>query len=147
LSLNKKVTLQEVIGREYKKEVTALASEMAGGAKNGSQQAFGNYKKALKTFMDGLPEEARVHAEEERKRWEAEGKPEDIKIRFVVCWIFASVVSSHSSHVEKYGKNYYRTTAEVEHREFGARRVLWEYHTNKAGAKLYEWYVQFSLGR
>jgi hypothetical protein len=97
LSLNKKVTLQEVIGREYKKEVTALASEMAGGAKSGSQQAFGNYKKALKTFMDSLPEEAKAQAEEERLRWEAEGKPDEIKIRFVACSYFASVVSHLTS--------------------------------------------------
>ena len=91
MGLNKKVTLHEVIGRDYKKEVTALASEMAGGAKSGSQQAFGNYKKALKTFIDNLSEEAMAQAEVERQRWEAEGKPDDIKVRFVtwnVCLFF-----------------------------------------------------------
>lgn len=85
LAPHKKITLHDIIGREYKKEVTALASEMAGGAKSGSRQAFGNYKKALKRFTDTLPEEARAQAEEEKQRWEAEGKPEDIKIRFVAC--------------------------------------------------------------
>ena len=83
LGLNKRVMLQEVISRDYKQEVTGLASEMAGGAKSGSKEAFGRYKKALKTFMDGLPEEVKAQAEVERQRWEAEGKPEDIKVQFV----------------------------------------------------------------
>ena len=84
MTLTKKVTLGEVIGREYKSEVNALASEMAGGAKSGSKEAFGNYKKALKSFTDNLPDEAKAAAEVERKRWEKEGKPEEVKIRSVI---------------------------------------------------------------
>ena len=83
LGLNKRVTLQEVISWDYKQEVTGLASEMAGGAKSGSKEAFGRYKKALKSFMDSLPEDVKAKAEVERQRWEAQGKPEEIKVRFV----------------------------------------------------------------
>src|SRR6266567_2478083 len=68
LVLNKKVTLGDVIGQEYKSEVNALACEMAGGANSRSKEAFGNYKKALKTFTDNLTEEAKATAEVERKR-------------------------------------------------------------------------------
>lgn len=98
MNLKKKVTIQEVIGREYKSEITALASEMAGGAKSGSKEAFGNYKKALKTFMDSLSEDAKAEAETERQKWEMEGKPEEVKIRLVtihdrghplICWLLA----------------------------------------------------------
>ena len=90
MTLTKKVTLAEVIGQEYKSEVNALASEMAGGAKSGSKEAFGNYKKALKTFTDNLPDEAKAAAEVERKRWEAEGKPEEVKIRSVIKGYFCT---------------------------------------------------------
>ena len=90
LVLNKKVTLGDVIGREYKSEVNALACEMAGGANSGSKEAFGNYKKALKTFTDNLTEEAKAAAEVERKRWEMEGKPEEVKIRLVIKVSFAA---------------------------------------------------------
>ena len=75
--------MQEVISQDYKKEITELASEMARGAKSGSQKAFGSYKKALKTFRDSLPEEAKAEAEVERQKWQARGKPEDVKARFV----------------------------------------------------------------
>ena len=72
-----------MISRDYKREVTELASEMAGGAKSGSREAFGSYRKAMKSFMDTLPEDAKAQAEVERQRWEEQGKPEDIKVRFV----------------------------------------------------------------
>ena len=67
LGLNKRVMLQEVISWDNKQEVTGLVSEMAGGAKSGSKEVFGRYKKALKTFMDGLPEEAKAQVEVERQ--------------------------------------------------------------------------------
>ena len=90
LVLNKKVTLGDVIGWEYKSEVNALACKMARGANSRSKEAFRNYKKALKTFTDNLrEEEAKAAAEVERKRWETEGKPEEVKIRSVIKVSFA----------------------------------------------------------
>jgi hypothetical protein len=142
LSLQKKVTLQEVIGRDYKTEITALASEMAGGAKNGSKEAFGNYRKALKSVMDSLPEDAMADAEVERKKWESEGKPDEVKIRFVKrCLPCRERLTLSIRNVEKNGKKMFRATAEMQFNEFGVRGITWEYHDNKAGVKLYEWYV------
>ena len=56
---------------------------MAGGAKSRLKEAFGRYKKALKSFMDSLPEDAKAKAEVERQQWEAQGKPEEIKVWFI----------------------------------------------------------------
>ena len=83
MGLHKKVTLQAVISQDYKREVTELVSEMAGGAKSGSREAFGSYRKAMKLFMDSLLEDTKAQAEVERQRWEEQVKPEDIKFWFV----------------------------------------------------------------
>ena len=47
------------------------------------KEAFGRYKKALKSFMDSLLEDVEAKAEVEWQRWEAQGKPEEIKVWFV----------------------------------------------------------------
>ena len=70
-------------------------------------------------------------------------------VRHMECLLALLVrrLTSYFRNIEKHRKNYFQSTAEVQFREFGVRGVMWEYHKNKAGLKLYQWYVHFSLGR
>ena len=68
-------------------------------------------------------------------------------VHHMECLLVLSVhsLTSHFTNIEKHGKNYFQTTTEVQFWEFGVWGVMWEFHKNKAGVKLYEWYLHFSL--
>ena len=68
-------------------------------------------------------------------------------VRHMECLLVLSVrsLTSHLRNIGKHGNNYFQTTAEVQFWEFGVQGILWEFHKNKGGLKLYQWYLHFSL--
>ena len=117
----RKVSLLQVINRDYKAEVTALASQMADGAVSGSQAHFAKYATALAAFKDSMSEEQLAAAEEERKIWDVKGLPDDIKIK----------------NGMKYSKAVVFAAAESQFRDLGLRSHMWEWHKDEDGNYLY----------
>ena len=117
----RKVSLLQVINRDFKAQVSALASEMAAGAASGSQAHFSKYATALATFKDSMSEEQLVATEEERKIWDLKGLPDDIKIK----------------NGMKYGKEVVFAAAESQFRDLGLCSHVWEWHKDEDGSLLY----------
>ena len=117
----RKVTIGQVIGRNRKAEVSALASQMAGGAPAGTQAYFAKYALALKAIKDEMDEKELAAMEEERRVWEEQGLPDDVKI----------------SNGLKYSKQAMYASALASFNELGLRLLAWEYHLDKNGIALY----------
>jgi hypothetical protein len=117
----RKVTIGQVIGRNRKAEVSALASEMAGGAAAGTQAYFAKYALAVKAIKDQMTKEELAAAEVERLAWEETGLPEDVKI----------------SNGLKYSKQAMYAQALSHFNEMGLRQLAWEYHLDKNGIAFY----------
>lgn len=117
----RKVTLLQVINRDHKAEVSALAKELSGGAQSGSQEHFSKYATALKTYKERMTAEELAAAEQERKLWDDKGLPEEIQIKNGL----------------KHSKQIMFAAAESHHKNTGGRQLAWEYHHDKEGVALY----------
>lgn len=111
----------QVINRDHKAEISALASELAAGATGGSQEHFAKYATALATFKERMSPEELAAAEAERKIWDEKGLPDDIKI----------------NNGLKYSKKVLFAAAEGHFKEMGLRGFFWEFHYNTDGIALY----------
>jgi hypothetical protein len=117
----RKVSLLQVINRDRKDEVSALATELSGGAHSGSQEHFAKYATALATVKGRLSAEELAAAEEERKRWDEEGLPDEMKVNNGLKYSKAMIMSSAEA--------YYKAT--------GGRELRLEYHFDKDGTVLW----------
>jgi len=117
----RKVTLLQVINRDHKAEVSALAQELAGGAKSGTTAHFSKYAAALASFKAGMTEEELAAAEEEQKLWDEKGLPEEMKV----------------NNASKHSKQLMFFSADSLYKNTGQRVLAWEYHRNKEGGILY----------
>ena len=121
LSLTRKASLKQVACHIYKKEIAAIASRRANGARPGTQQYMPIFQAAINEFMETLDENAIVALENERADRMIAGQPTEIKRRTV----------------ERMGHSYLDKSAKVQYDEMGRRLIVWEFHENKAGTRLF----------
>lgn len=122
LSLTRNVSLEQVACRIYKEEIAAIASKRADGAKAGTAKYMGNFSGAVKEFMSGLDEEGLLALENERANWQINGQPTEVKRKTA----------------ERMGHSYLEKSAQVQYKEMGMRSIVFEFHENKAGTKLFQ---------
>jgi len=125
-SFNRKVSLKQVACHIFKAEIAAIAAERANGARPGTTGYLPVFQGAVETFMTNLTPDQKDILEAEHATWNSEGHPDAVKRKTV----------------ERNGRTYLRQTAEVLWREMGMKPLIWEYHVNKAGQKLFQLYVR-----
>lgn len=79
------------------------------------------FQAAINEFMETLDENAIVALENERADRMIAGQPTEIKRRTV----------------ERMGHSYLDKSAKVQYDEMGRRLIVWEFHENKAGTRLF----------
>lgn len=115
--------MNQVISCKYKAEINLIAAEMSNGARSGSRTHFGKYVKALGIFKSKMSKVDLDEAEKERKVWQEQGLPENVK----------------RTNAMKHTRNVMKGTAETEFKELGVRKLTWEYHEDLEGGKLFHW--------
>jgi hypothetical protein len=121
LSLTRKASLKQVACHVYKTEIAAIASRRANGAKPGTLQYMPIFQAAVNEFMETLDEDALLALEHERADRMNSGQPIEIKRKTA----------------ERMGHSYLEKSAQVQYDEMGFRGVVWEFHENKAGTRLF----------
>jgi hypothetical protein len=121
LSLTRKASLKQVACHVYKKEIAAIASRRANGARPGTQQYMPIFQAAINEFMETLDEDALVALENEWADRVIAGQPTEIKRKTA----------------ERMGQSYLDQSAKVQYNEMGRRLLVWEFHENKAGTRLF----------
>ena len=81
------------------------------------------YQGALNEFMEGLDDEQVLELDREREKWVNEAHPVEVQRKTA----------------DKMGRNFLRMSAERQYREMGMRSIVWEFHENRAGTKLFQW--------
>jgi len=121
LSMTCKASLKQVACHVYKTEIAAIASRRANGARPGTQQYMPIFQAAITEFMATLDEDALLALETERANRISGGQPTEIKRKTV----------------ERMGHSYLEKSAKVQYDEMGRRLVVWSFHENKAGTRLF----------
>lgn len=96
---------------------------MSNGARSGSRTHFSKYIRALGSFKSKMSRADLAAAEEERKVWQGQGVPEEVK----------------RTHAVKHTRNVLQDAAHAQFKELGLRSLVWECHENNEGAKLFAW--------
>jgi len=122
LSLTRTASLKQVACHVYKAEIAAIASRRANGARPGTQQYLPIFQAAVNEFMATLDQDALAALENERVERMESGQPTEIKRRTA----------------ERMGHSYIEKVCQVLYKEMGARPLIWEFHENKAGVKLFQ---------
>jgi hypothetical protein len=104
----------------HKDQIAVISG--ASGAKPGEQRYLSIFQGAVSQFMETLDEEKILHLEVKRAEWKKNSYPVDLQRK-------TAERSAHSSLQE---------TAESQYKEMGMRSVVWEFHENKAGIKLFQ---------
>lgn len=117
----RKITLNQVLARDYKAEIKAIATDLAAGARSGSQGHFSNWTRATAVFKAGMSATQLEAAEAEQVKWESEGLPIDMRRQNAV----------------KYGRKSLEQAAERQYKEFDMRVLTWEYHHNTDGKAIF----------
>jgi hypothetical protein len=79
------------------------------------------FQAAINEFMETLDEDALVALENERADRVIAGQPTEIKRKTA----------------ERMGQSYLDQSAKVQYNEMGRRLLVWEFHENKAGTRLF----------
>jgi hypothetical protein len=127
LSLTRKASIKQVACHVYKAEIAAIASRRANGAKPGTQQYMPIFQAAINEFMETLDEDALLALEHERADRMNAGQPIEIKRKTA----------------ERMGHSYLEKSAKSQYDEMGMRSIVWEFHENKAGTRLFQWWVWY----
>jgi hypothetical protein len=122
LSFAKKISLKQVVCHEYKSEIAAIATRKSNGARAGSQAYLQVFQAAVDEFMETLDEDAIVKLEEVRANWMSRGNPPELQRKTA----------------ERSGGTYLEQSALVQYNTMGRRLVVWEFHENMAGTKLFQ---------
>jgi len=75
----RKISLNQILSRDYKSEIKAIASELAVGAPSGSRAHFGNWTRATETFKAKMSAADLEAAEKARIAWEEIGVPAEVQ--------------------------------------------------------------------
>ena len=81
-----------------------------------------NFQGAVKEVIAGLDEEGLLALENERADWQVNGVPTEVKRKTA----------------ERMGHSYLEKSAQVVFKEMGMRKIVFEFHENKAGTKLFQ---------
>lgn len=104
----------------HKEEIAAIAGR--GGAKPGDQNYLSGYQGAVNEYMKGLDENRTMELELKRSEWINEGRPTE----------------AQRKKADKNGHSFLRTSAELQYKDMGMRSVIWEFHKNSAGTRLFQ---------
>jgi hypothetical protein len=116
------LSLRQVACHLYKNEIAVIAGERANGAKAGGEIYLSAFQGAVNTFMDKLDEDQLVSLEVKRAEWMNAEYPIDYQRK-------NADRSAHKTLLE---------SAENQYKEMGMRSVVWEFHENKEGVKLFQ---------
>jgi hypothetical protein len=116
------LSIRQVACHIYKEEIAAIAGAKANGAKPGEQTYMSGFQGAVTSFLETLDEEKMFSLEEKQSEWKKKGYPIDYQRK-------TAEMSAHSRLQE---------SAESQYKELGMRSVVWEFHENKAGTKLFQ---------
>ena len=106
----------------FKEEIAEIAIRNANGSKPGEQGYISTFQGSVTQFLKGLGEEELLDLDNERAKWITETHP----------------VNVQRKTAERMGHSYLQTVAETQYKEMGMRSVIWEFHENKAGVKLFQ---------
>lgn len=121
-SQKRNVSVKQVACHVYKQEIAAIADRRANGVKAGNPQYMPSFQAAVTEFMDGLDEDQVLGLEKEQAEWINKSHP----------------VESQRKAAERNGRGFLQKSAEAQYKEMGMRSVVWEFHENKAGVKLFQ---------
>jgi hypothetical protein len=80
------------------------------------------YQGALSEFMKGLNDDQILELDKERTEWITESHPIEVQRKTA----------------DRMGQSFLQTSAEKQYKEMGMRSVVWEFHENRAGTKLFQ---------
>jgi hypothetical protein len=122
VSIKRNVSLRQVVCHEYKDEIASIAKRRASGAKPGEKEYLGVFQGAVTEFITGLDEEEVFELENKRAEWVNNSQP----------------VEHQRKTAERNGRSYLQKSAELQYKQMGMRSVVWEFHENKSGTKLFQ---------
>ena len=112
----RKISLNQVLSRDYKAEIKVIASKLAIGAPSGSRAHFGSWTRATETFKAKMSA-----AEKVRMTWAEISPPADVQ----------------SINATKYGRKTVEEVVERQYKTLGMRSLTWEFHYNMDGNTLF----------
>jgi hypothetical protein len=118
----RKLNVRQVACHVYKDEIAEIAGERANGAKPGQQSYMSAFQGSVTAFMETLNEKDVLDLELKRAEWMKESYPIDVQRKTA----------------EKSAHRYLKESAEIQFREMGLRSVIWTFHENKDGLKLFQ---------
>jgi hypothetical protein len=99
-----------------------IAERRAKGGKPGGAAYLSGFQGAVTEFMEGLDEEKVSELEVKRTEWKNQCHPIDVQRKAV----------------DRMGRSILQKAAESQYKEMGMRSIVWEFHENKAGTKLFQ---------
>ena len=121
LAFVKKISLKQVACHEYKSDIAEIATRLS-GTEGGKQGYIPFFQAAVNEFMETLDDDAIAKLEEIRANWMSRGQPRELQRKAA----------------EKMGRQYLQQSSRVQFDNFGMRGVIFEFHENKAGTKLFQ---------
>lgn len=106
----------------YKEEIATIAGRRADGAMPGEQTYLPAFQGAVTEFMEGLDDEQISELESKRAEWINTGHPIEVQRKMA----------------DAMGRGFLQSSAETQYKEMGMRSVVWEFHENKSGTKLFQ---------
>jgi hypothetical protein len=116
------LTIRQVACHVYKEEIAAIAVERANGGKPGEQSYMSTFQGSVTSFLETLNEDQLFDLELKRAEWINKSYPIDVQRKTA----------------ERSAIGYLQESAESQYKEMGMRSVVWEFHENKAGIKLFQ---------
>ena len=99
-----------------------IAGRKSNGAKPGDQSYMRTFQVAVTEFMEGLNENQVLELEIKRAEWINISPPAEVQRKTA----------------EKRSRSFLKSSAETQYREMGMRSVVWEFHVNPYGQKLFQ---------
>lgn len=116
------MTVRQVACHVYKNDIAEITRRRANGANPGDTTYLPAFQGAVSELLEGLEEGDLFDLEVKRAEWLNECHPIDVQRK----------------NADKMGRGYIQTSAESQYKEMGMRSVVWEFHENKAGVKLFQ---------
>lgn len=116
------MTVRQVACQVYKKEIAEIAGKTTNGAKPGDQAFMSAFQGSVTELLASLDGDEILELQATRDEWMKEGNPIELRRKI-------AEKKAHSS-IQK--------LAESDYKEMGMRMVVWEFHENTSGMKLFQ---------
>lgn len=116
------MTARQVASHIYKEEIAEIARRISNGSKPGEINYLSAYQGAVSELIKGLDEEQVSKLDKRRAEWINESFPIDVQRKTA----------------DRMGSVFLRKSAETQYKEMGMRSIVWEFHENKVGSKLFQ---------